>query len=224
MIVPFLVVNVIETRREVRGALAFGAALALTKAVDRAGRRRLGRRSGRRGRDDHLLRADRELADAAGHPRGRRRVHAAGAAAGVGAGQPAAAGAGADPVVPALVLDRRRARDPAGRAARRAHARPAHRGDRRPAAGRGGLDALAAAAPGRFAGRQARRLARADQGRGERPGPLPVRRAAQRDRRDPAPGRSPAWGWAGSGARPTRSASSTRTGAATRTSSSSGGG
>ena len=33
VIVPFLVVNVVETRSQVRGALAFGAALALTKAV-----------------------------------------------------------------------------------------------------------------------------------------------------------------------------------------------
>ncbi len=153
----------------------------------RARRRDLRGRSGRRGLDDHLLRAHGELAGAAGNPHGRRRLHAAGAAAGLGAGQPAAAGARADAVVQALVLDRRRARDPAGRAAGRAHARPPDRGDRGSAAGRGGLDAVAAAAPGRFAGREARRLARADQGRGERPGPLPVRRAAQRDGRDPAP-------------------------------------
>ena len=68
VVVPLLVVNVVETEREVRIALAFAAVLAPAEGDPGRGRRgRRGRRGGGR-LDDHLLRADRQLAGAAGHP------------------------------------------------------------------------------------------------------------------------------------------------------------
>ena len=109
-IVPLLVVNVVETERQVRGALAFGAGLRVLKAV-------LGLAGVAAGVGLVVEGATITYYEPTANwlvllaILGRdRRPAAARPAAGLAAGGLAAAGAVARAVVPALVLDRRRAR------------------------------------------------------------------------------------------------------------------